>query len=147
MTELARIKPSCFEGNEPFRFGDVATAFAVRDSWRWSSSDLVSNATRGLLAEFVVAKALGGDTATPRAEWVPYDLLSPDGTKVEVKSAGLLADLGHNMSCRLYNSVSGRPGTGTRTPARAAAFRAVPRTSTFSPSWPIGTRQRLTRFN
>ena len=32
--------------------------YKVIDFWKWSVSDLVSNATRGRLAEFIVAKAL-----------------------------------------------------------------------------------------
>lgn len=33
--------------------------FSLLDFWQWSVSDLVSNATRGRFAEFIVATALG----------------------------------------------------------------------------------------
>lgn len=59
------------------------------DFWRWSVSDLVSNATRGILAEFLVASALG-QTQGVRDEWDPYDLKTEQGVKVEVKSAAYL---------------------------------------------------------
>ena len=58
--------------------------------WRWSTSDLVSNVTRGRLAEFIVAKALGISTDGVRNEWDAYDLETKDGVKIEVKSAAYL---------------------------------------------------------
>lgn len=60
------------------------------DFWRWGASDLVSNAARGLLAEFIVAKAVGVDVTGVRDEWAPWDLTTPEGVKVEVKSAAYL---------------------------------------------------------
>jgi hypothetical protein len=47
----------------------------------------VSNTTRGRLADFIIAKALGVDTSGVREEWAAFDLISPEGTQVEVKSA------------------------------------------------------------
>ncbi|MDQ2798836.1 MAG: hypothetical protein M3Y13_04230, partial [Armatimonadota bacterium] len=64
------------------------------DFWRWSASDLVSNATRGILAEFIVASALGVAGGV-RAEWDAFDLLTPSGLKVEVKSASYLQSWYH----------------------------------------------------
>jgi hypothetical protein len=44
--------------------------------WQWSISDLVSNVSRGVLAEFIVAKALEINTVSNvRDEWAAYDLL------------------------------------------------------------------------
>jgi len=60
------------------------------DFWRWNGSDLASNATRGLLAEFIVASALGIDPSIPREEWSAWDLTSHEGIKIEVKSAAYL---------------------------------------------------------
>jgi hypothetical protein len=57
------------------------------DFWQWSASDLVSNATRGILAEYFVALALGIPTDGVREEWASFDLQTPTGIKVEVKSA------------------------------------------------------------
>jgi hypothetical protein len=53
-------------------------------------SDLVSNATRGRLAEFIVATALGVVKGQVRDEWSAFDLTSPSGVKIEVKSAAYL---------------------------------------------------------
>jgi hypothetical protein len=51
----------------------------------WAYDDLLSNTTRGLLAEYIVAKALG-TLETKRVEWDKYDG-NIDGIGVEVKSA------------------------------------------------------------
>jgi len=53
---------------------------------------LVSNATRGVLAEFIIAHALGIPLNEPREEWAAWDLTTHDDIekniiKVEVKSA------------------------------------------------------------
>jgi hypothetical protein len=74
-------------GQEEFRRQGTSAGFRLTDFWRWSVSDLVSNVTRGRLAEFLVAKALGISTDGVRDEWAPYDLVTPDGVKIEVKSA------------------------------------------------------------
>jgi hypothetical protein len=60
---------------------------SLLDFWRWSASDLVSNATRGRLAEYLVHRALDGADDSVRDEWAAYDLTTQCGTTVEVKSA------------------------------------------------------------
>ena len=61
----------------------------VGDFWAWSASDLVTNTTRGLLAEYIVGVALDA-VQHPRQEWAEWDLMTPSGTKVEVKSSAFL---------------------------------------------------------
>jgi len=53
--------------------------------WEWAYGDLLSNTNRGVLAEYIVASALGIHD-TKRVEWDQYDLKIGD-VKVEVKSA------------------------------------------------------------
>ena len=77
-------------GAEAFHEGGRPLAFTVRDFWVWSVSDLMSNATRGRLAEFVVAKALGIPAGAVRDEWGAYDLVTANGIRIEVKSAAYL---------------------------------------------------------
>ena len=88
--ELGPLIPNRLEGNEPFRLGDEPQLHTIHDFWSWSVSDLVSNATRGRLAEYIVAKACSIDTTCPRDEWAPVDLVSPDGISIEVKSAAYI---------------------------------------------------------
>jgi hypothetical protein len=46
-------------GNEPLTVNGQKLDKSLLDFWRWNSSDLLSNATRGRLAEFIVASASG----------------------------------------------------------------------------------------
>lgn len=87
---LIRLTCEPKTGRERFRTDDQVLDFSLCDFWRWSMSDLVSNATRGRLAEFIVAKALSISTETVRDEWGAYDLETPEGIKVEVKSAAYI---------------------------------------------------------
>jgi len=74
-------------GSEPFHDGGHPVGGTLLEFWQWSASDLVSNATRGVLAEYIVALALGGAWEPVRREWDAYDLKLANGTKIEVKSA------------------------------------------------------------
>ncbi len=51
------VKPRT--GDERFQYKGAALATSALDFWRWSASDLLSNATRGRLGEFIVAMSLG----------------------------------------------------------------------------------------
>ena len=62
-------------GNEHFVLDGMPAGYLLNDFWRWQSSDLLNNTLRGVLAEFIVAKALGIDTNGPRVDWEPFDLL------------------------------------------------------------------------
>lgn len=59
------------------------------DFWQWAHSDILGNAERGKLAEFIVAMALDIDKGC-RTEWDAYDLLTVDNIKIEVKSSAYL---------------------------------------------------------
>lgn len=56
----------------------------VLDFWRWGFSDLRLNIVRGVLAEFLVAKAVGA-TETPKEEWANFDVGTPASVRVEVR--------------------------------------------------------------
>lgn len=71
-------------GDEQFAGLDAT----VLDFWRFAMNDLRTNTVRGYLAEFLVARAVGASSA--RVEWDPWDVTSPDGIKIEVKSSGYL---------------------------------------------------------
>lgn len=61
----------------------------VGEFWSWAFSDLRDNTTRGVLAEFLVAKAVGGSDGV-RVGWDNYDVTAPDGTAIEVKCSAFL---------------------------------------------------------
>lgn len=73
-------------GAEPFHNGAFLLKRTVLDFWRWSASDLVGNALRGILAEYIVATALELPQVG-RVEWEAFDLRTPSGLTLEVKSA------------------------------------------------------------
>src|SRR5690348_4415176 len=69
-------------GAELFRGVDAS----VLEFWQWEAGDLRMNNTRGRLAEFLVAKAMGA-TLGVRREWDNYDVLYKD-IRIEVKCSG-----------------------------------------------------------
>ncbi len=76
-------------GREPLRCGEALLGYTLLDFWRWSSSDLVGNTLRGILAEYIVSCALG-ITNTGRVEWDAFDHKMPNGTTLEIKSSAYL---------------------------------------------------------
>jgi hypothetical protein len=76
-------------GGERFHISGHSIDFNLLGFWQWSSSNLASNALRGVLAEYIVACDLGVADGV-RTEWDAFDLRTPEGIKVEVKSAAYL---------------------------------------------------------
>lgn len=74
-------------GAEHFICDGTDAGIAVEDYWKWAYSDLLSNTSRGAMAEFIVRSALGITDNVCRVDWTPYDLTSLNGRRVEVKSA------------------------------------------------------------
>ena len=83
---LSQQEIKLLKGNEPFRGQGVRKSLRLLDYWKWSGSELLGNTTRGILAEFLVASALGLHER-PRAEWGGYDLRMEPDTTIEVKSS------------------------------------------------------------
>lgn len=86
---LPRLEVKRRSGEEPFTCGGAPSGFDVLSFRQWASSDLASNVLRGVLAEYLVAQALG-IASDHRDPWQPYDLQSPGGLTLEVKSAAYL---------------------------------------------------------
>ncbi len=74
-------------GNEDFIRDGSSNGLKLIDFWAWAYSDCINNTNRGVLAEFLVATALGIDLHKPRDAWAKYDI-TYRGVGVEVKSAG-----------------------------------------------------------
>lgn len=88
-------------GDEHFNSKGQPLELTLLDFWQWFASDLANNVLRGVLAEYVVAKALGIETDVRRS-WEPYDLTTSTGIKIEVKSAAYLQSWYHKK----YSTVS-----------------------------------------
>ena len=81
---LGQIIPERRIGDEPLPEGATLLNF-----WQWMGSDLVSNALRGAFGEYLVALAVGAADKV-QEEWAPYDVRSPDGIRIEVKTSGYI---------------------------------------------------------
>jgi hypothetical protein len=90
MKNLEKIKAIPKAGREKLSFQGDELEYNLLDFWRWSVSDILSNATRGRFAEFIVGTAIGLNPANLRDEWDSYDLTSEDGIKIEIKSAAYI---------------------------------------------------------
>ena len=86
---LSAIDTTRKTGSESFITNNTPLPFTLLDFWQWSSSDLVGNAMRGVLAEYIVASAVGC-TGGSRTEWDAYDIETDSGIKIEVKSASYI---------------------------------------------------------
>ncbi len=99
----------------------------VLDFWRWALGDLRLNSTRGMLAQFLVAQAVG-DLRPNDDGWGDFDVLSPEGIKIEVKSSGYLQSWSQvNPSKIVFSGLMGRTwsaetGYGASPEVRADVF-------------------------
>lgn len=81
-------------GNEEFTLNGSNAGITILDFWRWAYSDLLNNTQRGVMAEFLVYSSF--NTVLPplptqmRVDWLPFDVTSPSGRRIEVKSAAYL---------------------------------------------------------
>ena len=76
-------------GDEAFVSADGKKIANLQNFWQWAYSDLIGNAERGALAEFIVASALEIHDSV-RISWDKYDLLSKEGIAIEVKTSGYI---------------------------------------------------------
>ena len=86
---LPAIQTTIKTGQEQFTFNNEELSLNVLSFWKWSSSELLGNALRGILAEFIVASTID-ILDKPREEWDAYDLKTKNGLKIEIKSSSYL---------------------------------------------------------
>lgn len=117
-------------GKEQFCLDSRLLPITLLDFWRWAASDLISNITRGILAEYIVASALGC-TEDVRLPWEAFDLLTSKGVRVEVKSAAYLQTWHHKAlsrisfdirAARVWDAETNTLGTGSERPADIYVF-------------------------
>lgn len=83
------IKVNRRSGQEHFHNKGKILSAKLINFWQWADSDLLSNALRGRLAEYLVALDIG-ITDGVRTEWIASDLKTKDGITIEVKSAAYI---------------------------------------------------------
>ncbi|MGY1988044.1 hypothetical protein ACI792_17640 [Blastococcus sp. SYSU DS0669] len=96
----------------------------MRDFWAWALSDLRANTVRPMLAEFLVAQALGAESR-PRIEWDAYDVVTPDGIRVEVKSSAYVQAWAQARPSSIrFGGLNGRTWDETAGYATSATYNA-----------------------
>lgn len=90
MNRFGHIVATPKTGDEPFTQQGRSIGSDLHQFWRWACSDLIGNAQRGILAEYIVGLALGCVADGVRVEWDASDLLTRGGVRVEVKSSAYL---------------------------------------------------------
>lgn len=115
MPLLPIIQAERKSGNEPFQSKGEILSFDVTSFWRWAFSDFVSNTARGILAEYIVARAVGGGNTDIRPEWASFDVTTPEGIKIEVKSAAYIQSWQQNDYSKISFSVAKKRGWDAET--------------------------------
>ncbi|MFI1307624.1 hypothetical protein [Streptomyces sioyaensis] len=100
-------------GSEPIRTRGE-TVGRLDEFWSWACSDLANNTMRGVLAEYLVATALGAATGT-RSEWDTVDIRTPDDLRVEVKSAAYLQSWAQPQLSKISFSIAPASGWDAQT--------------------------------
>jgi len=90
MNDLGRLAVELKTGDEPFLISGEPAGFDLRSFWQWTASDLVNNSTRGVLAEYLVARSLRLKVESPRDAWAKFDVETDARIRIEVKSAALV---------------------------------------------------------
>lgn len=62
-------------GEESFISANNDIGIKLLEFWQWNQSDLLNNALRGTIAEFIVGKALEAVEGV-RMEWDAFDLIT-----------------------------------------------------------------------
>ncbi|BDU78159.1 hypothetical protein [Mesoterricola sediminis] len=111
---MARYLPSRpHDPADGFHGGDGAPSQAsVGGFWQWAFSNFADNTIRGILAEYLVGAALGCPMDVPRNPWADFDLLTPDGIKVEVKASGRVQSWDSRGSAVVFSGLKGQAVTG-----------------------------------
>ncbi len=123
--DLGPIKTAPRSATERFRDGEEPLDFDLLSFWQWGVSDVVNNVTRGILAEYLVAKAVDA-TDGVRDAWAAYDIDDPRGIKIEVKSSAFVQSWGQKelskVSFSYKRSIGWDSATGVydETPQRHA---------------------------
>ncbi len=120
------LKVARLAGTEPFHAAGSGLGFDLLSFWQWSCSDICGNALRGVIAEYLVAQALGAADGV-RTEWDAYDVVTPEGLKVEVKSSAYLQSWKQEKLYRISFDIAPKQAwdaatnTSTDIPTRSAA--------------------------
>ncbi len=117
-TELGPMAIARRSGDELIH-ADGRTVGKLADFWSWACSDLANNTMRGVLAEYLVATALGAATGT-RTEWDAVDIRTPQNWRIEVKSTAYLQSWAQSQTSRVSFGIAPASGWDAQTDITSA---------------------------
>ncbi|MFE4337328.1 hypothetical protein ACFRQM_51035 [Streptomyces sp. NPDC056831] len=117
-THLDPLVISRRSGGEPIQANGERVA-KLADFWSWACSDLAGNTMRGVLAEYLVATALGAATGT-RTAWDTVDIRTPEKWRIEVKSAAYLQSWAQPKPSRVSFGIAPASGWDAHTGTSSA---------------------------
>jgi hypothetical protein len=122
--DMITISP-LLSGEETLAGLESTSDATMLDFWRWGYSSLLFNDTRGVFGEWMVAKLLGIDPL-PRDSWAAYDLVTPSGVRIEVKTTAYLQAWNPNTPSKTltYTRLKGQAWTVKTDYASAATYNA-----------------------
>ena len=112
---LSQQPAELFTGEEEFQGLEGRLPLRLLDFWRWSGSMLADNTARGVLAEFLVAAALGLHVKEPRREWDECDIRTESDTPIEVKSAAYYQTWGQDRPSPIRFGIAAHPSWNAKT--------------------------------
>src|SRR5579862_9567046 len=98
----------------PSFLSNRAMVFTKSEYFEWAYSDLLSNRNRGIIAEFLVGRALDCHSSH-RIEWDACDLTTKSGHKIEVKASGYLQSWPQSKPSQLKFDISEKKGWDSAT--------------------------------
>jgi hypothetical protein len=108
--ELGRLETTRKNGAERFHSAGESLGFDLKSFWQWSGSDLLGNTARGVVAEFLVARAIGQGKDGVRDEWCPFDLQTSSGARIQIKSAAYVQSWHQDKFSTISFNVQARQG-------------------------------------
>ncbi len=116
---LKAIDVQRLNGTESFCLNSHPKDINLLSFWQWSSSDIVGNALRGVLAEYIVSCAVG-ENGGVRREWDAYDVETHTGLTIEVKSAAYIQSWDQNKLSNIQFSIRPTYGWDSQTNTTAS---------------------------
>ncbi len=116
---LGPLQQKMLKGHEAIHRTGSSLQPTVGGFWSWAYSNLAANNLRGHFAEYLVATDIGADQS-PRREWDAYDLKSPTGVKIEVKSAAYLQSWEQTTLSKISFNIAPSQGWNDEIKARSS---------------------------
>ncbi len=121
MDKYPEIEVARKTGKETFHENGKPLAHDLLSFWQWSASDLVGNAMRGILAEYIVASVVDKADRS-RTEWDAFDIETNEGIKVEVKSGAYIQSWSQKKLSTIQFGIRPTQGWDSKTNSYSTEF-------------------------